>query len=382
MPGNVVALHGMGEIALTEGRWQDAEKLFARILEMEPDNASALAAQAGVRKMTLADAPWLEAAEKLAAKEIGPPQEAALRYAIGKYLDDVADFDRAFPSFRRANEILKSAAEPYDRKARVREVQEIIQAHSREALARAVEGASDSMRPVFVVGMPRSGTSLVEQIIASHPQARGAGELEFWPELMHERENQVLPDEQAREELADAYLRALEERVGSTPNDTLTSVLRIVDKAPVNADYLGIIHSVFPKARIIYMRRDPIDTCLSCYFQGFPVSLSYTLDLADLAHYYKEHRRIIAHWLKVLPPETILEVPYEALVANPEGWARKIVGFIGLEWSPQCLKFDQTRRVVATASYRQVREKIYNTSVARWRNYEKYIGPLLSLSKD
>jgi tetratricopeptide (TPR) repeat protein len=385
MPRNLVALHGMGEIALTEGRWQDAEKLFDRVLELEADNASALAAKAGARKMTRADAPWLEAAERLAASGVSPPQEAALRYAIGKYFDDVGDFERAFPSFKRANEILKTAAEPYDRKARARAAQDLMQAHTREALTRASVGGSDSMTPVFVVGMPRSGTSLVEQIIASHPQARGAGELEFWPEVTREYESQILEgflDERTRGALAESYLCKLEERAGSRSKDGLSSVLRIVDKAPFNSDYLGVIHSVFPKAHIIYMRRDPIDTCLSCYFQGFPISLNYTLDLADLAHYYKEHRRIIDHWFNVFPPGRILEVPYEALVADLEVWTRKVVGFIGLEWSPQCLNFDQTQRVVATASYRQVREKIYSTSVARWRNYEKFIGPLLSLRKD
>lgn len=385
MPRNVVALHGMGEIALTEGRWEDAGKLFARILELEPGNAPALASQATVRKMTRADAPWLEAAEKLAASGIGPPQEAALHYAIGKYFDDVGDFDRAFPSFRRANEILKPVADPYDRKARERTVQDIMRAHTRETLTRTAACASDSMTPVFVVGMPRSGTSLVEQIIASHPQARGAGELEFWPKVMRECETQILGgllDDHARAELAKAYLRMLEERAASTSNGSSSSGLRIVDKAPANSDCIGVIHSVFPKARIIYVRRDPIDTCLSCYFQGFSISLNYTLDLADLAHYYKEHRRIVAHWFNVLPQGAILEIPYEALVADLEGWARKIIGFIGLEWDAQCLQFDQTQRVVATASYRQVREKIYSTSVARWRNYERFIGPLLSLRKE
>ena len=384
MPSNLVALHGMGEIALTEGRWEDAEKLFARVLELDPNNASALAARAGARKMTRGDAAWLEAAEALAAKGISPPQEAALRYAIGKYFDDVGDFDLAFPSFKRANDILKTAAEPYDRKARARAAQDLMRAHPLESTGRRAAGASDSMTPVFVVGMPRTGTSLVEQIIASHPQARGAGELEFWSDTMREYEGQILEglfDERTMGELAKSYLRTLEERAERISNDKSSSILRIVDKAPVNSDYLGVIHSVFPRAHIVYMRRDPIDTCLSCYFQGFPISLNYTLDLADLAHYYKEHRRVIAHWFNVLPPGQILEVPYESLIADPETWAREIIGFIGLEWNPLCLEFHQTRRVVATASYRQVREKIYSSSVSRWRNYEKFIGPLLSLRK-
>jgi hypothetical protein len=230
--------------------------------------------------------------------------------------------------------------------------------------------------------MPRSGTSLVEQIIASHPLARGAGEIEFWSNVMRDHESvirQGLLPEGARKELAVSYLRALQERVASTFNEGSSTALRIVDKAPVNSNYLGVIHSVFPKARIIYMRRDPIDTCLSCYFQNFPLTLNHTLDLADLAHYYEEHQRLINHWRAVLPPGAILEVRYEALVAEPEQWIRSILKFIDLDWDPQCLRFEQTQRAVATASYWQVRQRIFGTSVARWRNYERFIRPLLSL---
>lgn len=383
-PRHVGALHGMGEIALHEGRWPDADKQFARILELDSKNAHALAARAKVRKMTRDDAAWLEAAEALAAGKLNPPQEAALHYAIGKYFDDIGDFERAFPSFRRANEVVKKLAEPYDRKARVRMVRDLMRAPNRTVLGHAA-GASDSTTPVFVVGMPRSGTSLVEQIIASHPHARGAGEVDFWPDAMSKYEKQILSDsldERTREELAESYLKRLEEHAGDGDKNRLGSVSRIVDKQLFNSDYLGVLLSVFPKAHIIYMRRDPIDTCLSCYFQGFPPTLSFALDLADLAHYYHEHRRIVAHWLDVLPPGAILEVPYEGLVSDPEGWSRKIFGFIGLEWHAGCLGFHNTQRVVTTASYRQVREKIFSTSVARWRNYEKFLGPLLRLRAD
>ena len=386
IPRHVVALHGMGEIALREGRWQEADKQFGRVLEVDPNNASALASRVNVRRMTSADAAWVNAAEARLANNLNlkPPEEAALYYAMGKYFDDVGDFERAFPSFRRANEILKKVAEPYDRKLRTRAVQALIRTRCGSTRDLA-SGASDAATPVFVVGMPRSGTSLVEQIIASHPQARGAGELEFWPEAMRTYEEQILAgslDEPTRAVLAESYLKTLAEQAREGDANRTGLVSRIVDKAPINSEYLGPILSVFPKAHIIYMRRDPIDTCLSCYFQGFPLSLGFTLDLNDLAHYYSEHRRIVDHWFRVLPSESILEVPYEALVADPEGWSRKIVGFIGLEWRAECLEFYKSRRPVSSASYRQVREKIYSTSVERWRNYEKFIGPLLCLRTD
>jgi hypothetical protein len=247
-----------------------------------------------------------------------------------------------------------------------------------------VAGGSDSTLPVLVVGMPRSGTSLVEQIIASHPSARGAGELDFWSSVMREHETEVragLLADPTKAEVADSYLRALKEHAATAPTDGLPNVQRIVDKSPVNSDYLGVIHSVFPKARIIYVQRDPIDSCLSCYFQELPLTLNFALDLDDLTHYYKEHRRLIDHWRAVLPAGSILDVPYESVVADQELWTRRILEFIGLDWSDQSLNFDQTQRVVSSASYRQVRRKIYNTSVARWRNYEKFLGPLLSLRK-
>jgi Sulfotransferase family len=178
-------------------------------------------------------------------------------------------------------------------------------------------------------------------------------------------------DEQLRRRLARDYLRVL---TGHSAD-----ALRVVDKAPVNSDFLGLIHSVFPRARIINMQRDPIDTCLSCYFQHFPEGLNYTLDLSDLAHYYREHRRLMGHWRSVLPADSFLDVPYAELTADQEGWSRRIIEFIGLPWNDRCLSFEKTVRPVNTASVWQVRQKMYSTSVARWRHYEKFIGPLRAL---
>ena len=177
--------------------------------------------------------------------------------------------------------------------------------------------------------------------------------------------------ETERLKLAEAYLRILESASGNAS--------RVVDKAPVNSDFLGLIYTVFPNARVIYMQRDPIDTCLSCYFQQFLAGINFTFDLSDLAHYYSEHARLMAHWRKVLPPGTILDVPYEELVADQEQWTRKILTFLGLEWDERCLRFNETQRPVITSSYWQVRQRIYGNSVQRWRNYSKFVGPLRKL---
>jgi tetratricopeptide (TPR) repeat protein len=374
-PRNVHALFGLGRIAVLEGRFDEAESTFQRTLALDPKMASALAALPGIRKMTLADADWLTGAEELAQSGVPALEEADLRFAIGKFYDDVNDFPRAFQNFQRGNELLKAAVEVYDRRQRSRFTDGLVRVYTRDAISKIGAAGSSSAKPVFVVGMPRSGTSLAEQIIASHPAAYGAGELDYWSALIEKDiglTQGVLIDS-VRPKVAEEYLRILEG--GST------NALRVVDKAPENSDCLGIIYSVFPNARVIYMRRDPIDTCLSCYFQQFLGGLNYTFDLSDLAHYYREHRRIAAHWRAVLPPGFILEVPYEELVSDQETWSRKMLEFIGLEWDPRCLGFHTTQRQVLTASAWQVRQKIYKSSVARWRNYEKFLGPLKALGK-
>jgi tetratricopeptide (TPR) repeat protein len=375
-PRNADALYGLALVARFEGRFDEAGAMLERTLKIRPNMPSALSSIAGIRKMTPADAAWLERAEEIAGSGIAPMDESELRFAIGKYYDDVEDFEQAFQSYERGNDLLKPLAGNYDRDARTRFVDELTRFRTQMTVDHLQNGSSDSMKPVFVVGMPRSGTSLVEQIVASHPSAKGAGELEFWNDAIREHGaalHQSELDQPTRRKLADSYLRSLEVRSGDA--------IRVVDKMPANSDHLGIIHSVFPRARIIYVQRDPIDACLSCYFQKFTAALTYTMDLSDLAHYYREHCRLMAHWRAVLPPGSILDVPYAELVADQEAWSRKIVAFLGLEWQEQCLHFHKTKRSAVTASFWQVRQKIFKNSVGRWRNYQRFIKPLLSLSE-
>lgn len=374
-PRNEEALVGMALIAQTEGHFDQAGALLSRALKINPKMPKALAAQASIRKMAPSDSVWLESAEKAVA-DGGIPlmDESELRFAIGKYFDDLGNFNLAFQSYKCANDLLKSIATPYDRNLYRRFVDNMIDVYTPEVLTRMRDGASTSTTPVFIVGMPRSGTSLTEQIVSSHPLAKGAGELGFWSTAAQENDGSIREaplSESTRHGLADAYLRVL----GSSSGDAR----RVTDKAPVNSDYLGIIHSVFPNARVLYMQRDPIDTCLSCYFQKFVLSMNFTFDLSDLADHYRQHARLMAHWRATLPSGTILDVPYEELVADQAGWSRKILDFIGLEWDERVLDFRTTKRAVVTASSWQVRQKIYNDSVLRWRNYEKFIGPLLDL---
>ena len=337
-PRHAEALLGLGQIARTEGRFAEAESFIKRALKVEPKLPGAWAALNSIRRATIADSDWLKEAEEIAASGISVWQEAELRFAIGKYCDDVEDFEQAFRNYRRANELLKTVALKYDRQAQSSFADDLIRSHSREALARAADSGCASLKPAFVLGMPRSGTSLVEQIVASHPSAMGAGELPFWLDAGRANDaelRQGVLGEATRKKLAEDYLGVLALHGADQ--------LRVVDKSNFNCDYIGLLHSVFPKARIIYLRRDPIDTCLSCYFQNFSATMHFTMDLSDLAHYYRQHERLMKHWTTALPVGTLLEVPYEGLVADQVAWTHRILDFLELEWDDRCLSFDKTR---------------------------------------
>jgi tetratricopeptide (TPR) repeat protein len=373
-PRDHVALLGLAHIARVDGRFDEAESLLKRTLEISPKMPTAWASLNGTRKMTTADSDWFATAEEIVESGVPLWDEAQLRFAMGKYCDDIKDYERAFANFRRGNDLLKIVAERYDRQVHTSFADDLIRVHTRGTLASITEGGSASAKPIFVLGMPRSGTSLTEQIIASHPAAAGVGEPDYWLKAAlanHDEIRQKVLDLPARKKLAEDYLRLIERR--------FPDALRIVDKTPTNSDFVGFIHTVFPNARVIRMRRDPMDTCLSCYFQNFSTSQTFTMDLGDLADYYRTHQRLMDHWCGALPAEAILEVPYEGLVADQETWTRKILDFLGLEWDERCLAFHETKRSVVTASAWQVRQKIYRHSVERWRNYDKFIGPLKGL---
>jgi tetratricopeptide (TPR) repeat protein len=373
-PNNSDALLGLAQIERTEGRFDEAESLNKRVLKINPKDPIAWAALNSTRKMTAADSDWLKGAEEIAGSGIQLWEEAELRFAIGKYFDDVEDFARAFQNYKRANELLKSVAQKYDTQNHYRFADDMIRAYSQQTMATIGSGGSDSMKPILVVGMPRSGTSLAEQIIASHPTAQGAGEPDFWLNAARTHQGEMrqgILGESKRKKLAEEYLRVLERHCPGAQ--------RVVDKTLINSDYLGFIHSVFPNARIVRMMRDPIDTCLSCYFQHFSTAMRFSMDLNDLADYYRVNQRLMNHWCSALPAGTVLQVPYEELVVDQEAWTRKILDFLGLEWDARCLSFHETRRSVNTASAWQVRQKMYTQSSGRWRNYEKFIGPLKGL---
>ena len=374
-PHSAPAVVLQAELQADNGRFAEAEASFTRAAAIDAELPEAWAGIAHLRKMTRHDAAWAAAAQRIAGQRLPPRREVYLRFAIGKYFDDVKDFQNAFINFQRAHELTKSYGPAYDRRQLTRAVDEMIRFYDEEWALRLPLDPGASARPVFIVGMPRSGTTLAEQILASHPAVFGAGELAFWSTVSAGHQSPghgaAAVGGIALDPAAD-YLQLLKEL---SPD-----ALRVIDKMPANFLRLGLIHEALPNARIIHMRRNPIDTCLSIYFQHFKSGHSYANDLDDLAHYYREYLRLMQHWKTRLPEGAILEVPYESLVDDQETWSRTMLQFIGLPWDPRCIDFHRTSRSVMTASKWQVRQKMNSASIERWRNYEEFVGPLLPLA--
>jgi tetratricopeptide (TPR) repeat protein len=372
-PAAAAAVALLAELQADRGQFAGAETLFRRAAELDPNMPEAWAGIAHLRKMTPDDTPWLAQALRIAEGGLAPRQEAHLRYAIGKYCDDLGDYDHAFSHYLRANNLTKLYGPAHDGQQFTRDVDRLIRTYDQAWAHTPRDHAMQSQRPVFIIGMPRSGTSLAEQILASHPSVFGAGELPFWTDAAAAYTAATGKDMQSlATDLGKDYLRRLDE--------LSTDARKVVDKMPANFLHLGLIHDALPHARIIHLQRNPKDTCLSIFFQHFKTGIDYANDLEDLTNYYLEYLRLMAHWHDVLPESVLLDVPYEGLVEAQENWSRRMLEFIGLPWDAACLDFHRTERRVMTASKWQVRQKITSASVGRWRHYQKFIGPLAKLA--
>ena len=231
-----------------------------------------------------------------------------------------------------------------------------------------------------MVGFPRSGTTLVEQILASHPQIHGAGELGYLDHVATSFRAAAAPGlgfPDYLPHLAAAESRALGEAYVERLRSLAPAAARITDKLPENYLNIGLIHLILPRARIIHVRRDPLDVCVSCFSINFSGGLTYTSDLGELGRTYRRYLELMAHWRRLLPPGAMLELAYEEVVGDLEGQARRLIEYCGLAWDPRCLEFHETRRMVRTASVNQVRQPLYSSSLQRWRRYERHLGPLI-----
>jgi tetratricopeptide (TPR) repeat protein len=359
----------LGQALRQTGRFTEAAGCIRQILAKRPGAVQAYTLMAGVG--ATADAAEIaRLTESVEDPQISKSDRAAIGFALGKMLDEADRFDEAFAHYARANSLVlqtrHAAGERYSSDLFARRVDESIAMFTPDFFSRIRDWGESSELPVFIVGMPRSGTSLVEQIASSHPDVFGAGELmdigniAAWLSLTRCQPGQV----------RDAACKQLDRLRGLGG-----SALRVIDKMPASVEHVGLIATLFPFARVILCRRDARDTCLSCFFQRFTTGNLFSFDLAECGRHHVQTDRLIAHWLTVLPSR-MLQVQYEDLVADLEGQSRRIVDFLGLPWNPACLDFHQKERTVQTPSTWQVRQPIYTRSVGRWRNYERHLGPL------
>ncbi len=343
-----------------------------RLLELYPQSTSAWLTLSDLKTFTANDPDISRMERALAPGVVIPRSEAmALRFALGKAWMDVGDADRAFERLNEGNRMMRETFD-YDADQTSRWMASITSAFSAPVIEALVGRGAPSETPVFVLGMPRSGTTLVEQILASHPSVHGAGELSTLRQLTDPLGDiatlpNVLTGERAAQ-LGRAYLAQIVKPGGGKA--------RIVDKMPSNFLIAGLIPLILPGARIIHVRRHGVDTCLSCYTKLFAREQLFTYDLVELGRFYRDYEAMMAHWRAVLPAERFIEVDYEAVVDNLEGQARRMIDFLGLPWDKAVLDFHKTKRTIRTASVNQVRQPVFKSSVGRWKLYAKPLKPL------
>jgi len=371
------AAAGMARVLEQQGKYQAAYESIRSFLDTSSLNASVAIAFGKVCEKLGRGKEAITLMEQLLKESLlSSATRETLHFTLGRLYDHRAEYNLAFEHVRQANEIEPSSK---DMLAHTNQVSLLIKTYTPECLEKSPQAKDRSELPVFIVGMPRSGTSLVEQILACHPKIFGAGELidifdmtGSLPALLNTRQSYPECIKQLSQKVVDRlsqrYLDCLKEKAPTAQY--------VTNKMPANYWHLGFIQLLFPGARIIHCVRAPLDTCLSCYFQNFGSRHIYSKNLMQLAKYSLQYLRIMQHWKNVLQIP-VLEVCYEDLVADQETVSRTMIDFCGLEWDAQCLRFFENRRVVNTVSYDQVRRPIYTTSVGRWKNYEAYLGPLI-----
>lgn len=375
-PSDPLPHYNLGVINQRLGDMPAASRHLNRAIGLKPDFAEAYYSLSLSSKFKPGDA-TVDKIEALCAKQgLSQGERCSLHFAAGKMRDDMAEPAAAFAHYREANRLMAAS---YDRAWEEGFADQQKSVFDPALFDRYAGHGTEGDAPIFIVGMARSGTTLVEQILSSHPKVAGLGELGDLTDIANalsskSRSGAVYPaclrdmDVGVPREFADAYLR----RTASMA----PRAERFVDKNPANFRLLGLIAIMFPNARIIHCMRSPLDVCLSCYFKKFPLSMDHTFDLDDLAHYYRQYHDLMGYWRETLPIP-IFDLCYEDLIENREAVSRDVLAFCGLDWHPQCERFFENKRAVDTASSWQVRQPLYSSSVGRWKMYETELQPLI-----
>ncbi|WP_167632455.1 tetratricopeptide repeat-containing sulfotransferase family protein [Mariprofundus ferrooxydans] len=366
-----------GQLFMQQGRMQEAEDELHAALALRPDYSKAYSMLVEMKKFTSdddADKKTMEALYQQSAP--GSVDRVYLCFALGKANEDLKHFDEAFAYFEEGN-TLRQRYSDYNLDAELAHLEAVMSFYTPEVLQ--CTSSLDDDRPVFIVGMPRSGSTLTEQILAAHPDVGSRGEWNAFEESLLDRGQ---PDQPLTLEEMTAFSAEQWRETGQAYLDRLDddASKRIIDKTLINFRLIGAIHCALPHARIIHVRRHPLDNCLSIYranLSGGHFDFGY--NLGRLGYYYRMYQRLMQHWRTVLPAGVMYEMDYEELVANQEDQTRRLLEFCDLDWNDACLQFNKAPTVVATASVAQVRREMYSDAVARWKRYEKHLQPLIKI---
>jgi tetratricopeptide (TPR) repeat protein len=409
-PGLLSAHCNLALLQRTNGNYEQAEIGYNKVLSLDPEYEAAIAGKAIIYERMGNIDKAVELVEPLiqaqttdtntllvyasTSHKVGKEREAiellerALKFpmiteiermqiyfSLGKLLDRLKDYDKAFRHFEHGN---KMNSIPFNRDAQVRLTDTTISSFSHSNIRSIGKSTNRDTGLLFIVGMPRSGTTLTEQILSAHPDVYGAGELSHIrdiaagiPATIGSSESFPLNIIDITQELLDRFSYSHLQTVQALAHGEKV----IIDKMPSNFVFLGLIELLFPNARVLHCVRDPMDTCLSCYFQQFSNGQLFSYDQSDLALYYQQYRRLMKHWKSTLSIP-IMNIQYESLVQDTQGLSRKMLEFIGLDWHPACAEFHSSKRKVLTASYDQVRRPVYNSSIGRWKNYNRHLSML------
>lgn len=386
-PRHAEAQNNQGAIYSEEGRLDEARESFNAAIAARPGFVEAHYNLSSLKTYTAED-PHLTQLESVYAQREGLSPHARIRYdfALGKALDDIGEYDRAFSAYEEGNRIQHSLL-PHDEQKADEMVDAIISIFTPEFFASKLDVRPtpiEGKTPIFIVGMPRSGTTLLEQILSSHASVFGAGELTTLNDVILD-----VTKTPSGKFFTDAVEKITKSNLQKIAKDYLRQVWTlspkssyITDKMPANFFYLGLIYLALPNAKIIHAMRDPMDSCFSCYSRLFNDTMEFAYDQETLGRYYRRYMKLMTHWHRVLPKDTILDLPYEEMVADTEKQSKRVLEFVGLPWDPSCLEFYKNERLVKTASVAQVRRPIYKTSVARWKYFARHLKPLYELVKE
>jgi tetratricopeptide (TPR) repeat protein len=375
-PKNAMAHDLLGNLLSEFGRFDETRECFEHAVAMAPLLAGCYYDLVRCRPITTGDDGLLQRMEAaLATPRLEAEQRVRLHLALGKAADDLGDYGLAMRHFDAADDVRRCSL-AFDSDAFAMKIDQLIARCTPEVIARAAELGSSDPTPVLILGMPRSGTTLVEQIISNHPEVGAGDELHFWNQRGAEwhRAGGAGTETAFFAQAAADYLgvlRAIAPRAA-----------RVTDKMPFNFLWAGLIHMAFPRATIIHCRRSAVDTALSIHQTHFHPSLAFPTGGAELVAYFRNYQRLMDHWRSVLPADRFLEVDYEELTRTPEPLIRRIIAACGLAWDDACLRPESNPRAVRTPSKWQARQPIYRNSVARWRRYEPWLGPLRALVED